>query len=104
VLHARTLVLYAVPHATPLLTGPAPAAITALEHQEINGWVRAPGRYELRLQWSPYWRVASGDACIGAGPDERTIELSLARTGDFRLAIDERPHDLVRGLDRPARC
>jgi hypothetical protein len=46
----------------------------------------------------------SGDACIGAGPDERTIELSLARAGDFRLAIDDRPHDLVQGLDRPARC
>jgi hypothetical protein len=104
VLHTRSLVVYEVPHATPLLTGAAPAAVTALEHQQIDGWVQAPGQYELRLQWSPYWRVVSGDACIAAGPDEATIELSLARAGRFRLAIDERPHDLVSGLNRPAGC
>jgi hypothetical protein len=104
VLQAPTLVVYEVPRPTPLLTGPAPAAITALEHQQIDGWVQAPGRYELRLEWSPYWRVLSGDACIGAGPHETTIELSLARGGSFRLAIDERPHDLVRGFSRPTRC
>jgi hypothetical protein len=104
VLRARTLAVYEVPHATPLLTGPAPAAVTALEHQRIDGWVQVPGRYELRLEWSPYWRVLSGDACIGAGPDEATIDLSLARAGPFRLAIDERPRDLVKGLSRPPHC
>jgi hypothetical protein len=81
VLHAPTLVMYEVPRPTPLLTGPAPAAITALEHQQIAAWVQAPGRYELRLEWSPYWRALSGDSCIGAGPGEGTIELSLARAG-----------------------
>jgi hypothetical protein len=73
--------MYEVPRPTPLLTGPAPAAITALEHQQIAAWVQAPGRYELRLEWSPYWRALSGDSCIGAGPGEGTIELSLARAG-----------------------
>jgi hypothetical protein len=35
--------MYEVPRPTSLLTGPAPAAITALEHQQIDGWVQALG-------------------------------------------------------------
>jgi hypothetical protein len=97
------MTLYEVPRATTLLTGPGDARITSLDHQQVAGWVAEPGTYELRLEWSRYWRGVSGHVCVGARPGTGTIELWARRSGPFRLAIVDRPRDIIGTLAVPAR-
>ena len=85
--------IYALPHPTPLLTGPAPAEITALGHSTIAGQVAAPGRYLLRERYTKYLRL-HGAGCVVRGPNGMTrLELSA---GAFRLDVPQSPEALVR--------
>ena len=52
----RHLSVYEVPHATPLITGPAAATVVWLWPQRLVAQLDAPGSYRLRMRWSPYWR------------------------------------------------
>lgn len=90
VMHAGALTVYEVPRAAGLMTGAGPARITQLDHRQVSGRVDAPGRYELRLRWSPYWRLSAGDGCISRTSDG-TIGLQADRPGPFRLTVADRP-------------
>jgi hypothetical protein len=76
--------IYELRAATPILTGPAPAALTRLEHERIEGRVGAAGSYRLRVRHSPYLRVGAGAVCIGRTDDGMT-RLVAARPGRFVL-------------------
>jgi hypothetical protein len=99
VLRAGRLTVFEVPRAVGLMSGAGTARITRLDHGWVSGWVAASGRYELRLRWSPYWRVASGNACISRTPDG-TIGLRASRPGPFRLTVA----DLLASTGGTARC
>ena len=75
--------IYRLPGATPLLTGPAAAAVERLEHGRIVARVAAGGRYRLRVRWSPYWRV-EGAACVAPAGDGMT-QVVARRGGRFTL-------------------
>jgi hypothetical protein len=79
--------IYEMSGATPLLTGPAPARITAFGHSTIAGSVGAPGRYLLRERYSPYWDIR-GRGCISPTPGGMTW-LYLHTSGPFSLTV---PH------------
>jgi hypothetical protein len=88
--------IYELPHATPLLTGPAHPVVTSFGHTVIGGRVFAPGRYLLRAHYNPYWRLA-GDGCVSPGPDKMTM-LDLPRAERFALGVPGTPGGLVREL------
>lgn len=90
VLRSGAFTVYEVPRPAGLMTGTGPARITELDHRHISGWVAAPGRYQLRLRWSPYWRLASGDGCISRTGDG-VIGLRADRPGSFRLTVADLP-------------
>ncbi len=88
--------IYELPHATPLLTGPAHPAVTAFGHTVIRGRVFAAGRYLLRAHYNPYWRL-KGAGCVAPGPNKMTI-LALTRPEPFALTVPGTPTALVKEI------
>ena len=80
-----TWTAWELPHATPILTGPASARLTAFEHERIRGHVGAAGDYLLRVRWTPYWRASGAASCVERAPGGLTM-LRASRRGDFALA------------------
>jgi hypothetical protein len=88
--------IYELPHATPLLTGPADPVVTSFGHTVIRGRVFTAGRYLLRAHYNPYWRL-HGSGCAAPGPNKMTI-LDLTRPQRFALGVPGTPGGLVREL------
>ena len=87
---AGDVTVYEVPDAAPMLTGPAEAHITSMQHDRVEGEVGAAGAYRLAVRWTPTWRVEAGDVCVKEGPDGMT-QLVAAAPGPFTLGIGWRP-------------
>jgi hypothetical protein len=104
VFHSANWTIYELPHATPLLTGPAQPVVTSFGHTVIRGRVSAPGRYLLRAHYNPYWRL-QGAGCVAQGPNKMTI-LELPRPERFALSVPGTPSGLARELlgDRSVAC
>jgi hypothetical protein len=96
VFRSRNWTIYELPHATPLLTGPAKPVITSFGHTAIRGRVFAAGRYLMRAHYSPYLRLR-GSGCVAPGPDKMTY-LQLTRPERFALSVPGTPDGLVREL------
>jgi hypothetical protein len=79
----RNWSIYELPRATPILTGPATATLTRVGHDVVAGRVAAPGRYLLRVRYTPHTRVR-GPVCLEPGPHEMT-RLVARRAGTFVL-------------------
>lgn len=96
VFRSRNWTIYELPHATPLLTGPASPVVTSFGHTAIRGQVFAGGRYLLRAHYSPYLRL-KGSGCVAPGPGKMTY-LELKRPQRFALSVPGTPDGLVREL------
>ena len=57
VFRSAHVIVYQLPGATPLITGAGDASVLWLYPTHIVALVDGPGRYEVRVRWSPYWRV-----------------------------------------------
>ncbi len=86
--------IYELPHATPLLTGPAPASVTLVGPSRIAGRVARPGVYVLRVAYNPYWRVEQGSLCLSRGRGRTTL-LHARRAGSFTMQAIESPGALL---------
>jgi hypothetical protein len=103
VLRIPSATVFELPNATPLLTGPAAAAITALQSNRIMGYVDKAGSYFLRVRYSPYWSITRGSLCLAPGPDAMTW-LRASRPGRFALQAAETPGAVLQQLfDEDAR-
>ena len=86
------MMVYELPHATPLVTGPAPATVLWLWPQRLVAAVDAPGTYRVRVRWSPYWRSSAG--CVAKTRDGMTrIVASHAGLVELRFRMS-----VTRGL------
>jgi hypothetical protein len=85
---SRNITVYAVPHPTPILTGPPGARVVALHQTEIDLQLRTPGRYRVSVRYSPYF--AAQGACITKSKDGMTL-LNVAHAGRVRLAFAVTP-------------
>lgn len=90
---SRNWTIYELPHATPLVTGPAHPVVTSFGHTVIRGRVFQAGNYLLRANYNPYWRL-HGAGCVAPGPNEMTI-LELTRPERFALGVPETPQALL---------
>jgi hypothetical protein len=87
---AGGVTLYELPEPTPLLTGPGPGRLTAVEHDGVAGEVRAPGTYRLAMRWTPTWRVQGGEVCVEEAPDGMTSVVASG-AGSFELGVSALP-------------
>jgi hypothetical protein len=86
---SKDWLIYELPHATPLLSGPAGPVITAFRHTVTRGSVFAAGTYLLREHYNPYWRL-HGAGCVARGPNDMTT-LALSRPQRFSLTAPRTP-------------
>jgi hypothetical protein len=89
VLEGSSGVVYELPNATPILTGPTPSAITSQTFSGIAGWVSRPGSYFLRVHYTPYWSLKRGSLCLRRGPNGMT-QLRVQQPGPFLLQAAEK--------------
>ncbi|HEU4449827.1 MAG TPA: hypothetical protein VFR63_07600 [Gaiellaceae bacterium] len=82
--------VYELPDPTPVLTGAAPARLTAAGHDRVEGELGAPGAYRLAVRWTPTWRVERGDVCVEEAPDGMTRLVARA-PGAFALGVSALP-------------
>jgi len=92
----KNWLVYELPHATPLLTGPSHPRVSAFGHTATSGRVFASGRYLLRVHYNPYWRLR-GAGCVARGPNHMTI-LDLSRPERFSLTAPRTPGSWAKQL------
>src|SRR5207247_800253 len=97
--------IYALPHPSPLLTGPGAAAVTAVGSSEIDGWVGRPGSYLLRVRFTPYQQVAYGSICLAPAAGAMT-RVDATGPGAFSIKAIETPAGALASLldEDPSRC
>ena len=88
VFSSTTTTIYGLPHPTPLLTGRSDARLVTLGLDLIVGVVSAPGKYLLRVHYTPYWTVSPRTSCISRTPAGMT-ELEIPRRGTFSLRMPD---------------
>ncbi len=93
VFRSENWLVYELPNATPLLTGPGHPVVTKFGHTMTSGHVFGAGRYLLREHYNPYWHL-KGAGCVAPGPDQMTV-LDLSRAGTFSLTVPKTPQSLV---------
>jgi hypothetical protein len=94
--------VYELSDPTPILTGPGPAAITLLTSARLAGWVARPGRYLLRIRYTPYTSVSTGTGCLEpAGAS--TTALLVRRPGPFAIVAIETPGGVLASALDPDR-
>lgn len=99
---SRSAAVYELPRPTPLLTGPAPAAITSFDADTVGGRVSRAGTYLLRVRYTPYWTITPRTVCLARTPRAMT-RLTMLRPGRFVLHAMEAPLQVVaRTLDLDA--
>jgi hypothetical protein len=94
VFQGKTGAVYELPGATPILTGPARAAITSQTSSGVTGWVSRPGSYLLRIHYTPYWKLKRGSLCLSHAPGDMT-RLEVRQAGSFSLQAIEKTSTLV---------
>jgi len=90
--------LYAVADPAPLAQ--APARMSAAATESFTLAVPAPGTYNVRLRFTPYWALARGPGCVAEAPGGWT-ELQAGRAGSFHVVIR---FSLSRIFERSRRC
>jgi hypothetical protein len=90
-------VVYELPHATPILTGPGRARLTTVTHARIVGWAAVAGTYRLRVRFTPYWKIAGRGVCVYHANGGMT-RLEVRRPGQFVLTAPEGATAVVRSL------
>jgi hypothetical protein len=93
VFRSKNWMIYELPNATPLLTGPAHPIVTSFGHTVIRARVFTAGRYLLRAHYNPYWRL-KGAGCVAPGPNKMTI-VDVPRAERFALTVPGTPQQLV---------
>jgi hypothetical protein len=84
VMGTSRFMIYQVPGARPILTGPAPSRVLALTESRVVLHVSRGGVYRLAVRYSPYWKASSG--CVLEGKDHM-VRLSLPGAGRVALSF-----------------
>jgi hypothetical protein len=66
--------VYELPQATPIVSAPpgGRALVESLDPQRLRLWTGGPGRYLVRVRYSPYWRATPSATCVAPARDGMT--------------------------------
>jgi hypothetical protein len=84
VFHSLHVDIYEVPKATPIVVGRGEATVFWLYPTRLIFSVTEPGRYRVKVRWSPYWRATS--ACVWRGADG-TVRVKAAHPGLVAMSV-----------------
>ena len=102
VLGTSRLMIYELPGARPILTGPAPSRVLALTQSRVDMEISRAGVYRLAVRYSPYWKSSGG--CVLEGKDGMVL-LALPRAGRVRLTFSVDAKRALHALEGAApRC
>ena len=104
VFRAPHVIVYEVPRALPIVTGPGLASIDWLYSNRVVFEVAKPGTYRVAVRWSPYWKTSQG--CVAKGKDGM-IRMRVARAGivDLRFVLTvSRGLDAIAGVSPAGAC
>ena len=82
VFKSRNWRVYQVADATPIVQ--APAVLQRLTPGSLTIRVPEPGTFELRMRFTPYWRLSAGAGCVA--PDGNWTKLIVSRAEQIRLS------------------
>jgi hypothetical protein len=74
--------VFRVANATPIVQ--APAVLQRLTAGSLTIRVPRPGTFELRMRFTPYWRLSAGVGCVA--PDGSWTKLTVKRAEEVRLS------------------
>ena len=79
--------VYELPDASPIVTGRSDASIRWMWPTRIVFSVAEPGRYRVKVRWSPYWHTSQG--CVWRGKDG-TVRVQARNAGlvDLRVNVN----------------
>jgi hypothetical protein len=101
---SQHVTIFEVPHATPLVTGPAPARVVELKPTGAVVAVSAAGTYRIAIRYSPYWSAAH--ECVSRGGDGM-LRITARRAGnvdlDFAVGV-RRGVQVLTGLGPRRQC
>jgi hypothetical protein len=83
--HTASLTIFAVPHARPIITGPAHPRLASLTGSHIRAIVHRRGTYRIAVRYSPYWRASHG--CLSKGGDGM-LRLATRRAETVKLVFE----------------
>lgn len=96
--------VYEVPDATPIATPAGSISVRRIDSERVTVHATKPGRYRLRIRYTPYWRVVEGDGCV-MPTSTWTTELRVTKPGMITLQFQVGFSRVVSTvLGRPARC
>ena len=84
VFHTSKLTIYRVPHARPIVTGPAAAVVRRMRDTNMSVSLTSGGTYRIAVRWSPYWRASHG--CLSRGSDGM-LRLTTSQPQAVRLSF-----------------
>jgi hypothetical protein len=87
----RKTQIYALNRPVPLLTGPGKARVTWFDSSRVDGWVAKPGKYLLRVNFTPYWSIRHATACVSPAWRSAATMLTVRVPGKFSLRAIETP-------------
>jgi hypothetical protein len=90
--------VFAVRDATPLVQ--PPAVMSSIGADSFTLAVSRPGRYVVRVHFTPYWTIEQGRGCVSSAPGGWT-GVDARRAGTLRVGID---FSLARVFDHGPRC
>lgn len=96
--HSRHWRVFAVQPEHPLLEGPG--RLLSVRTDSFTVDARRPGRFVMRLHFSPYWQVSDDAGCVMRGAAGWTA-LRLTRSGRVSVSSD---FDLARAFSASRRC
>jgi hypothetical protein len=96
--HSRHWRLFAVLGATALAS--PPGVLRSVGTDSLTLYAPLPGRYTVRVHFTPYWALASGSGCVARGTGDWT-EVQARRAGSLHVVID---FSLARVFSHAPRC
>ncbi len=98
------LTVYELPHASPLIVGPAPASVMWLWPSRLVAQFDVPGTYRVKVRWTPYWRASQG--CVSRTQDG-LVRLTVPHAGLTELSFGvsvQRGLQALAGVTPQERC
>jgi hypothetical protein len=82
VFRSRHWRVYQVARATPIVQ--QPAALQQLGSDSLTMRVSRPGTFEVRVHFTPYWKLSEGSGCVA--PDGEWTRVTARHAGELKLA------------------